>query len=223
MRTVVLLGALSLAAPASLAQTGTAPTADPPAASGQGTSAGPANICQELVAFMKAPPGAPGGDKPAGDKVAGDKAAGDKAAAKPGDGQAAGKSGSDAETSATPPAGESVPQKPQEETKSAEAASGQSGPAHAAPSQHSSAKSETGAHKAELKSSLSAPVPKDSESTPKTSVISVAKAEELAAANDLSACKAAAKDLRLAGVALPPPLLALAALDLKHQQSETPR
>jgi hypothetical protein len=45
--------------------------------------------------------------------------------------------------------------------------------------------------------------------------MSVADAEALAEANDIAACKEAAREMRLAGVAMPPPLLALTALDLK--------
>jgi hypothetical protein len=47
--------------------------------------------------------------------------------------------------------------------------------------------------------------------------MSVADAEALAQAGDIAACRDATRKLRLAGVAVPPPLLALAALDLKYQ------
>ena len=42
-------------------------------------------------------------------------------------------------------------------------------------------------------------------------------AKALASANDIAACQNAARELRLAGVAVPSPLLALAALDLQYQ------
>jgi hypothetical protein len=52
--------------------------------------------------------------------------------------------------------------------------------------------------------------------------MSVADAEQLAQGNDMGACREAAQKLRLAGVAVPAPLLALAALDLKffNQQAQ---
>src|SRR5690606_38888224 len=73
------------------------------------------------------------------------------------------------------------------------------------------------------KDSRAAPLPPaDVTSTPKDSVLDVAKAEELAAANDMAGCQKAAREMRVAGVAMPPPLIALAALDLKHQQASGP-
>jgi hypothetical protein len=50
----------------------------------------------------------------------------------------------------------------------------------------------------------------------------VAAAEQLAAANDLPACREASRKLRLAGVSMPNPLLALTALDPKFHQTEPP-
>ena len=49
----------------------------------------------------------------------------------------------------------------------------------------------------------------------KLSIVTVEEAESLAEGNDLVACRQAARELRLAGVAVPAPLLALAALDPK--------
>src|SRR3546814_5306561 len=81
-----------------------------------------------------------------------------------------------AERGATPPSGESVPPKSSEATGSAQEASGESGAAHGAPDSASGSPEPdpvggngTGAHKAELKSSLSAPVPQDSTATPQRS------------------------------------------------------
>jgi hypothetical protein len=45
--------------------------------------------------------------------------------------------------------------------------------------------------------------------------MSVPEAEALAAGNDIRACRDASRKLRMAGVSVPPPLLALTALDLK--------
>ncbi|WP_163264503.1 hypothetical protein [Chelativorans alearense] len=47
--------------------------------------------------------------------------------------------------------------------------------------------------------------------------LSLERAEQLAEANDIAACQDAARKLRLAGVPMPSPLLALTALDLQYQ------
>jgi hypothetical protein len=172
MEKMVLAGIFALAASASLAQTD---------ASEQ--TGGPANLCQELVAFVREPPPAEGGAA----------------------------------------SGEAVPPRPVEQTESAQEASGQTGPAHGAPQPTAQAAEGTTAQNAELKSSLSAPVPTDTTSTATQSVLSLAQAEELARADDIAACQRAARELRLAGVAMPPPLLALTALDLQYQQGGEPR
>ena len=49
----------------------------------------------------------------------------------------------------------------------------------------------------------------------KLSIVTVEEAESLEEGNDILACQQAARKLRLAGVAVPNPLLALAALDPK--------
>jgi hypothetical protein len=146
---------------------------------GRPAAAEPANLCQELVAFMKAPPQ--------------ENVASPKQDAQPKDG------------------------------KSAQEASGQGGPAHAAPEQHSRAEPKTSAEDAQLKSSLSAPTPKAPSSTPKETVMTVEEAEDLASANDIGTCRDAARKLRLAGVSMPPPLLALTALRLEHEQTKNPQ
>ena len=52
---------------------------------------------------------------------------------------------------------------------------------------------------------------------PKPDAATVAGIEAAAASNDQAGCRAAARTMRKAGVPMPPPLLALAALDLKFQ------
>jgi hypothetical protein len=183
MEKLVLAGIFALAASTSLAQTG-----------------GPANLCQELVAFVRQPPPADAGA-----------AAPARAAAAP-QGAAAAK----------PASGEAVPARPVEQTGSAQQASGQTGPAHGAPQPNAQGTEGTKADGAELKSSLSAPVPTDTESTASEAVLGLAEAEELARANDIAACQRAARELRLAGVAMPPPLLALTALDLQYHPTGEP-
>ena len=150
---------------------------------GQPAAAQPANLCQELVAFMKAPP----------------------------------------QEDLASPKRDARPDAQPKDGNSAQEASGQSGPAHAAPEQNSGAESKTSAEDAQLKSSLSAPTPKDSSSTPKEAVMTMEEVEELASANDIGACRNAARKLRLAGVSMPPPLLALAALRPEHQQTKSPQ
>lgn len=66
-------------------------------------------------------------------------------------------------------------------------------------------------------------MPVEPDKTTKESVLSLADAEELASANDIAACQEASRELRLAGIAMPPPLLALTALDLQYQQTEAPQ
>jgi hypothetical protein len=48
------------------------------------------------------------------------------------------------------------------------------------------------------------------------------EAQALAAANDIAGCQAAARKTRREGVDMPLPLLALAALDLKHHEQAAP-
>lgn len=164
---------------------------------GQGQS-GPANLCQELLAFMKAPP--------------------PEAPPAAGSGQTA-----SADKPRTAPSGEAVPPRSTQESDSAQQVSGQSGPAHSAPQPNTSAEGEGTTQDAELKSSLSAPVPTDADSTPKESVLRVEEVERLAETNDIAQCQGAARKLRLAGVAVPPPLLALTALDLRYHGTSPAR
>jgi hypothetical protein len=52
--------------------------------------------------------------------------------------------------------------------------------------------------------------------------MTVPDAEALAAAGDPQACRDGTRKLRIAGVAVPPPLLALAALDIKFHRRPPP-
>ncbi|RWJ59190.1 MAG: hypothetical protein EOR32_23350 [Mesorhizobium sp.] len=194
MKEMVLAGIVALSASTSLAQTSTAPeptapateTATPAAAQ----ASGPANLCQELLAFMKAPA-----------EVATPTAA--APAQQPG-----------TSTSST-----AAPAKPETGTGSAQKITGQSGVATDSPQPNKEKVASGSATNAPQKESRAAPLPpSDTSSTPKDSVINVAKAEELAAAKDIAQFQKTARQMRVAGVAMPPPLLALAALDLKYQQ-----
>ncbi|SFL19308.1 hypothetical protein [Methylorubrum salsuginis] len=53
---------------------------------------------------------------------------------------------------------------------------------------------------------------------PKPDPATIEKIETAAAANDQATCRAAARSMRVAGVVMPPPLLALSALDPKYFQ-----
>lgn len=190
MGKAVLAGMFAFAASASLAQT----TADP------ADAGGPANLCQELLAYAKAPPAESA--TPAPPAKTAEKEPAEEGVAP------------EAKTVDAEPA-------PGGESESSQEVTNQSGVATEAPDPDAPGANEGGtAEDAPQKNSMSAPVPTDGESVSKESVISVAEAEELAAANDIAACKTAVRELRLAGVAVPPPLLALGALDLQYQSTE---
>jgi hypothetical protein len=206
MGKAVLAGIFTLAASAALAQT--AATTDP---AGGGR---PANLCQELLAFMQAPPPESPATAAAPAKAAEAKQA--EASAAPGSNQAA--------AASAPASGQAVPPKSSQESSSSQQLAGQTGPAAEAPDANAKPPAKEGtAENAPQKASVSAPVPTDGEAVAKESVLSVAEAEDLAEANDIAACQSAARELRLAGVAVPPPLLALAALDLRFHPDAGPQ
>lgn len=210
MRTL-LAGIFALATSAALAQTGTPASGTSDAAAPAAGAGKPANICQELVAFMKAPPekkAAPA--KPA-------------AAAKPAEppAQASDQKGTTA-LAGTTRADDGATAKPENTANSSQTVTGQKGVATDAPepSNHNAAAGSVA--NAPQKESRSAPLPPaDVASTPKESVITIEKAESLIATNDIAQCQSIARQMRVAGVAMPPPLMALAALDLKYQAGET--
>lgn len=213
MERAILAGIFALAASTVLAQS--EPASDP-AGAGE-----PANLCQELLAFVET--SSSEGEAAAAPAAAADDSAEGVDAA---EGQPA-EEGAETEAAAAgddsaPASGEAIASQPVEETSSAQAASGQTGPAHGAPEPNSDSTEMGGAKNADLKAGMSAPTPTDGESAPKDPVLSVAEAEELASANDIAACQNAARDLRLAGVAMPAPLLALTALNLQYQSTAAP-
>jgi outer membrane protein OmpA-like peptidoglycan-associated protein len=199
--------------PATSAETAGATTAALPAtaapargAEGQSQVAaapqqGPANLCQELLAFIKAPP--PEAAPPA---------------AAPGAQGTAQRQASTQQGGAT--GGTTPPQAPAQGA-SAQQTTGQSGPAVEAPRSNTAPATQGSGQNAPQTAGIAAPVPAAPTSPPKESILSLAEAEELANANDMKACREAGRRLRLAGVAVPPPLLALTALDLRfHQQAQ---
>ena len=214
MRSIILAGTVVLSASASWAQTATSPQPAAPAAQTDQAAApqqdGPANICQEILAFMKAPP--PEAAAPAGAAKPAEPPAQKSASA----GQAAPDKDSDAKQG-TKGAGQA---KSDEGTGSAQEITGQDGVATDAPKPGKDTAASGSVSNAPQKESRAAPLPPaDVTSTPKDSVLTVEAAEQLVSANDIAQCQKTAREMRVAGVAMPPPLLALAALDLQYQQT----
>ncbi len=220
MRNIVLVGAFLFSASTCLAQTAAPLQPAAPAISAQPDKAaavkraGPANLCQEVLAFMKAPtpePAAPATAKPA--------AAAPPQQAAPAASTGAAQNGSSA-LAGTSASGEGASPKADAGTNSAKESTGQQGVATDAPDSSDNRTAASGSvENAPKKDSLSAPPPAaDVTSTPKESVLTVAAAEQLAAENDIAGCQKSAREMRVAGVEMPPPLVALAALDLQYQQ-----
>jgi hypothetical protein len=156
-----------------------------PAPSGARTGK-PANICQELVAFVHPPaPAAPAGSPPPQTATA---------VQAPAQGQPA-PTASSAAGETQQKSGLSGPV-----TQSGPGASGPQGEAQkAAPAAAPPAAAATGA--------------------PKPSPEMIEQADAAARNNDIVGCRDTARKMRIAGVALPAPLLALTALDLKYLQA----
>jgi hypothetical protein len=233
MGKLVFAGIFTLAASTSLAQTD-APEPDivqEPAASEQAGAGGPANLCQELLAFMAEPPPeeaavaapAQASAEPAGTAQDGSTQRADAPDAQPAEeGAESEEAAAAGEKDTAPASDEAVPPQSSEESTSSQEITGQSGPAAESPEPNAEPAEAGTAENAPQRSSVSAPVPTDPTSTPKDAVLSVAEAEELAEANDIAACQSASRELRLAGVAVPPPLLALTALNLQYHQTAEP-
>jgi hypothetical protein len=67
------------------------------------------------------------------------------------------------------------------------------------------------------------PAPPNATTTPKPTPTMVAQAQAAAAGNDIAACRSVAQDMRRAGVAMPPALIALAGLELEYHPPAQPR
>ncbi len=211
MKHIVLMGAVLLSASTCLAQTDaqqqeTTPPATLPQGAETSASTGPANLCQEVLAFVQ--------------EASVQEESVQPAAAEP-EKPVASSSRTEAEASA--------PDEPAENTAdsgtgSAQDITGQDGVATDAPDKDNPEAAGVGsAEDAPQKESRAAPVPPaDETSVPVTSVLTLQEAEQLAAANDMAQCQETARGMRLAGVDMPPPLIALAALDLRfHEQAGT--
>lgn len=215
MREIILAGVFAFSASTCLAQTTTTPQpASPEAASpavqqSAAQQAGPADLCQEILLFMKSPPpeeaASPGAAKSATtEKQA---ASAKSEPAQQGSSTSAGTSATDKNASKDGGPG------------SAQAITGQDGVATDAPDPAKDKAASASVANAPQKESRAAPVPPaDVTSTPRESVLTMEAAQQLADAGDIAQCQKAAREMRVAGVAMPPPLIALAALDLQHQQ-----
>jgi hypothetical protein len=211
MREIILAGMFAFSASTCLAQTTTAsqPASPPAVQKSAAQQAGPANLCQEILLFMKSPPpeaaASPGAAKPATtEKQAAPAKSG---AAQQGSSTSAGTSATDKNASKDGGSG------------SAQAVTGQDGVATDAPDPDKDKADSGSVANAPQKESRAAPVPPaDVTSTPRESVLTMEAAQQLADAGDVAQCQKMARKMRVAGVAMPPPLIALAALDLQHQQ-----
>ena len=163
---------------------------------------GPANICQELVAFVQpaAPPSA--------------------AAPAPAQVQEQAKTSSDATAVTAPPHTKADADAARPSGEGAPTTSGMSGPVPRATTEGTPGPQAAGQSQFVTQPR---PAPPDATTTPKPTPAMVDKAEAAAAANDIAGCRSTAQEMRRAGVAMPPALIALAALDLEYHLKTQPR
>jgi hypothetical protein len=216
----------TLVAWAVAAQTNVAPGTQPQPASQARTPGKPANLCGELLAFVHppAPPSAPAPAPSSGAAAAG-QTQGQAAAAQPPVNSA---------TAVTAPAqNQGGPQPssaggaPQQSsslsgpvTPSGPGASGPQGAAQPGgggppPATTDAAKPPAPAAPPQQAAAAPAAAPPAAPPPPKPTAAQIEKVEAAARDNNLQGCRDAAKEMRKAGILMPPPLLALAALDPK--------
>ncbi|WP_336489904.1 hypothetical protein [Methylobacterium nigriterrae] len=170
------------------------PEAAPPMEKAAGPASGrPANLCKELVAFLHPPAPEPGGGGPP----------------------------PQAATAVQAPAQDKPVPKPAD-AGAPQQQSGQSGPIP------NSGPGAAGPQGNAQKDSQAAPKPDKpaappASSAPKPSAEAVARGDSAAGANDIAGCRSVAQDMRRAGVAMPAPLLALAAMDPRLLQASAER
>ena len=202
-----LLLSSCLAAPVALAQ-----EAAPAAAPAPAAAKGPANLCQELIAFVQKPE-----EKkqeaatPAKQATAVSNSSGKSdGQPSPGAGDTQQKSGLSGPTNTDTKAPSSEAKAPSSEAK--------------APSSDTRAPVSAGnTVLAQANAAAKSPPPPGTPApSPKPDPAVLAQLETAAGANDQTACRAAARAMRVAGVIMPPPLLALAALDPKFYAGSQP-
>jgi hypothetical protein len=209
--------------PGGLAAQTVAPPEQPPASPGQQASGrpGPANICQELIAFLQPPPApAAAGAAPAVQAQAQTQA--QSAAAGAPQASPAQQTAVAAPQQSTAPSGSAQPS-----GQGAPTQSGLSGPTPQGTTQGTSGPQASGQSPTVTQPQpappAAAPAAPAGPQAPKPSPAAVEKAHAAAGSNDIAGCRSAAQEMRRAGVALPPPLIALAGLDLKYHQAAQPR
>lgn len=200
-----LLLSSCLAAPAALAQDAAPAPAPAPVK-------GPANLCQELVAFVQKPE-----EKkqeaatPAKQATAVSNSSGKSdGQPSPGAGDTQQKSGLSGPTNSDTKAPSSEAKAPSSEAK--------------APTSDTRAPVSAGnTVLAQANAAAKSPPPPGAPApSPKPDPAVLAQLETAAGANDQAGCRAAARAMRVAGVIMPPPLLALAALDPKFYAGSQP-
>jgi hypothetical protein len=219
---------------ASLAQM---PPAPAPAATDK---KGPANLCQELIAFVRQPDpaaaqaqsGAPAASAAQQTAVAAPQQTGQGAAPAQPSGQGAPSApGVSGPTPQAPPPGQGATTT-QPSGQGAPTTSGLSGPTPSATSQGTPGPQAAGQSPAVTQAQpapaappaqAAAPAAPATPPAPKPSPAAIEKAETAARDNNLAGCRGAAQEMRRAGVALPAPLIALAGLDLKFFEVSPPR
>lgn len=217
---IACLLAAGLAASALYA--GPAAAQEPPPAPGK-----PANLCQELLAFVKQPePAKQAATTPQSQATAVSNPSGKTEGGKPADGGApqktSGLSGTVSESGpksdAKAPEGKAPEGKPPE-GKAPEAKS--DAKSEAKPDPKTEPKSANPATDPRARANAEAkgpPAPGTPAPAPKPDQATIERIEAAASANDLGACRSAARSMRAAGVVMPPPLLSLSALDPKFFQ-----
>lgn len=165
-------------------------------AQGEARSGKPANMCQELVAFIRPPAAAPTGAPPPQAATAVQAPSQSGAVPQPQGGTTQQNSGLSGPTAATGPGAAG----PQGATQNGAAPSGAAQPSPPAPQ----AAAQTAAPAAP-------PAPPPKKPTPEA----IEKADAAARDNDIAACQTVAREMRRAGTVMPAPLMALAAMDLK--------
>jgi hypothetical protein len=195
--TTALIAAAVLLPSTAFAQAGPQPPT-PTQPTNEQTSGTPANLCQELVAFVHQPDAARGSDAtPAQQSTA-------VSAKKPGDPSA---KPSDASGAAQQTSGQSG-----QVTSSGPGAAGPQGEAQNKAAPSGTTATASGPDRSGTPAGSTAPFAPE---VHKPSPENVQQVEAAAASNDLLGCRAAAQKMRRAGVVMPGPLLALSALDPK--------
>jgi hypothetical protein len=191
-------------------------------------SAGPANLCQELVAFVKKPE-----EKkqeaatPASQATAisnpSVKSEGQPSASGAQPQQSAGLSGPPSTQAKAPgsdaPAPAPVPAAPASDAKSVDAKSVRDDKSTGGDKTLKDGMAVLAQANAAAKNP---PPPAPPAPSPKPDEALIAKIDAAAAANDQATCRAAARTMRVAGVIMPPPLLALSALNPKFFAGSQP-